>query len=163
MVKLLGRLFITPNGWFTVFKGLAGVAALASPLLYRDLVRECLNHSASDLVWSRELLRLPNRYFWIKLKSMSLLSTTEVAARLNVTPQRVRALIAAGRLPARKVGRDHLIEESDLALVADRKPGRPPSSGSDASAHATQTGSAKKTRATKKSRKTALPTKTQKN
>jgi hypothetical protein len=35
-------------------------------------------------------------------------------------------LIEAGRLPSQQFGRDHLIKESDLRLVAHRKPGRPP-------------------------------------
>lgn len=52
-----------------------------------------------------------------------LLSTKDAAARLGITPRRVAALIAAGRLPATKLGRDWLIAEADLALVAERKPG----------------------------------------
>ena len=58
---------------------------------------------------------------------MSLLTTNEVAVRLGVTLPRVHALIRDGRLPAEKMGRDYFIKESDLALVADRKPGRPKS------------------------------------
>ncbi|MBA3766089.1 MAG: helix-turn-helix domain-containing protein [Acidobacteria bacterium] len=54
-----------------------------------------------------------------------ILTTREVAERLGVTQARVRALIAAGRLPSQQFGRDHLIKESDLKLVEDRKPGRP--------------------------------------
>ncbi len=57
---------------------------------------------------------------------MTLITTTEAAARLGVIPARVRALISAKRLPAIKVGRDWLIEEKNLELVRDRKPGRPP-------------------------------------
>jgi excisionase family DNA binding protein len=56
---------------------------------------------------------------------MTLITTKEAAARLGVIPARVRALIAAKRLPAQKVGRDWLIKEKDLELVRDRKPGRP--------------------------------------
>jgi excisionase family DNA binding protein len=56
---------------------------------------------------------------------MNLLTTKEVAARLGVTIQRVQALIQDGRLPASKLGRDYVIKEQDLKLVADRKPGRP--------------------------------------
>lgn len=55
-----------------------------------------------------------------------MLTTSEVAGRLNVSMRRVRALIEAGRLPSQQFGRDHLIKESDLRFVADRKPGRPP-------------------------------------
>lgn len=56
---------------------------------------------------------------------MKLLTTKEVAARLGVTVTRVQQLIAAGKLPAEKMGRDYFIKEDDLKLVEDRKPGRP--------------------------------------
>lgn len=48
-----------------------------------------------------------------------------VAVRLGVSRRRVLALIAEGRLPAAKVGFQYLIDPKDLALVRDRKPGRP--------------------------------------
>jgi len=54
---------------------------------------------------------------------MALLNTTAAAARLGISPRRIAALIVAGRLPAQKIGRDWLIEETDLALVAERRPG----------------------------------------
>lgn len=54
-----------------------------------------------------------------------MLTTREVADRLGVSQARVRALIQSGRLPSQQFGRDHLINESDLKLVEDRKPGRP--------------------------------------
>jgi len=54
-----------------------------------------------------------------------LLTTEEVAARLEVTPGRVRAMISAGRLPAQQFGRVYLVKAGDLKLVADRKVGRP--------------------------------------
>ncbi len=54
-----------------------------------------------------------------------MLTTPEVAERLNVTVRRVQALIGAGRLPSQQYGRDHLVKEADLKLVEDRKPGRP--------------------------------------
>jgi excisionase family DNA binding protein len=60
---------------------------------------------------------------------MSMLTTKQVAERLGVTQGRVRALIKVGRLPSQQFGRDHLIKESDLYLVADRKPGRPRKTG----------------------------------
>ena len=56
---------------------------------------------------------------------MKMLTTKEVGERLGVTVQRIHALIRVGRLPAEKFGRDYLIQESDLKLVKDRKPGRP--------------------------------------
>ena len=57
--------------------------------------------------------------------TMNLLTTKEAADRLGVTPVRVCAMIAAGRLPAKRFGRAYMIKESDLKLVAYRKPGRP--------------------------------------
>ena len=57
---------------------------------------------------------------------MKMLTTEETAERLGVTPARVRAMILAGRLPADKFGRAHMIHEDNLKLVEDRKPGRPP-------------------------------------
>jgi excisionase family DNA binding protein len=57
---------------------------------------------------------------------MNTLTTEQAAVRLGVTPSRVRVLIRGGRLPAQKFGRAHLIKESDLKLVEDRPPGRPP-------------------------------------
>jgi excisionase family DNA binding protein len=59
------------------------------------------------------------------MEDEAMLTTSEAAARLNVSMRRVRALIEAGRLPSKQFGRDHLIKESDLKLVAERKPGRP--------------------------------------
>lgn len=56
------------------------------------------------------------------------LTTKEAAEILNVSAARVRQLVISGRLPAEKFGRDLLIHEKDLALVAQRRPGRPPNS-----------------------------------
>jgi excisionase family DNA binding protein len=56
---------------------------------------------------------------------MNLLTTKEVAEKLGVTVTRVQQLILAERLPAEKKGRDYFINEEDLKLVEDRKPGRP--------------------------------------
>jgi DNA binding domain, excisionase family len=55
-----------------------------------------------------------------------MLTTSEVAERLDVSLRRVRQLIEEGRLPSQQFGRDHLIKESDLSLVENRKIGRPP-------------------------------------
>ena len=63
---------------------------------------------------------------------MSLMTTKEAAERLGVSTLRVQQLIWAGRLPAQKLGRDYVIEEADLKLVADRKPGRPRKASKDA-------------------------------
>jgi excisionase family DNA binding protein len=56
---------------------------------------------------------------------MKLITTNDAAEQLGVTVQRVHALIKDGRLPAERLGRDYVIREEDLALVADRRPGRP--------------------------------------
>ncbi len=52
--------------------------------------------------------------------------TTKTAAKiLGISPRRVTVLIIAGRLPARKLGRDWIIDEKDLVKVIERKTGRP--------------------------------------
>jgi excisionase family DNA binding protein len=56
---------------------------------------------------------------------MRFISTKRAAEILGVNDSRVRQLILAGRLPARKIGRDWIIREKDLEKVTDRKPGRP--------------------------------------
>lgn len=53
------------------------------------------------------------------------LTTEEAAERLGVTATRVRAMIAAGRLPAERFGPVYVIREADLKLVEGRKVGRP--------------------------------------
>ena len=53
------------------------------------------------------------------------MTTSMAAERLGITKRRVQALIKDGRLPARKFGRDYMINEKDLELVANRQPGRP--------------------------------------
>ncbi len=57
---------------------------------------------------------------------MKVLTTREVAERLNVSVRRVHQFIEQGRLPATKLGRDYIIQEKDLRLVAVRTNGRPP-------------------------------------
>ena len=66
---------------------------------------------------------------------MGLLTTRDAAERLGVTQTRVQQLILDGRLPDEKMGRDYFIRESDLKLVANRKPGRPPKSASNGAAN----------------------------
>ncbi len=56
----------------------------------------------------------------------NLISVTEAAKRLGVIRQRVFQLIKAGKLPAKMVGSQYIIQESDLELVKDRQTGRPP-------------------------------------
>lgn len=57
------------------------------------------------------------------------LTTADAAAKLGVSVRRVRAMIRDGRLPAKKIGRDWLVRQTDLAQVRDRRPGRPPKTG----------------------------------
>lgn len=60
------------------------------------------------------------------LSIMELLSTTEAAKILCVTPIRVRQLIREGKIKAKQIGRDYVIEESSLASVKTYgKTGRP--------------------------------------
>jgi excisionase family DNA binding protein len=56
---------------------------------------------------------------------MKIITTTEAAKRLEVTANRVRAMIRAKRLKAFKFGREWLIDPKDLDAVKDRKVGRP--------------------------------------
>ena len=65
-------------------------------------------------------------FLCVRLTAMSeSLTTKEAAARLGVSPARVRQLVLSGDLPAEKFGRDLMIKESDLKLVEDRPMGRP--------------------------------------
>lgn len=79
----------------------------------------------------------------------ALLTTPQVAARLRVGIRRVQALIHAGRLPSQQYGRDHLVKESDLALVAVRKRGRPPKVAEDGSGKSAITRTAAAVKSTK--------------
>ena len=54
-----------------------------------------------------------------------LITSKEASEELGVSVRRVLALINAGKLPAKKLGRDWVIRKSDLRLVRVRKPGRP--------------------------------------
>jgi excisionase family DNA binding protein len=78
------------------------------------------------------ILRLRKFFFrCIKLRMENvLLSTKQVAERLGVSVPRIRQMILAGQLPTQQIGRDHLIKESDLALVKTYgKAGRPKKEG----------------------------------
>ncbi len=57
---------------------------------------------------------------------MDLLTVQDVAKKLEISVWRVHQLIKEERLPAQKLGSQYVIKESDLELVKDRKPGRPP-------------------------------------
>jgi len=69
-----------------------------------------------------------------------LLTTPEVADRLGISTRRVLALIQSGRLPSQQFGRDHLVKESDLKLVEDRKPGRPRKAQSEKASDSSEKG-----------------------
>lgn len=58
---------------------------------------------------------------------MKLLNTKSAAAELNVNPQRVRAMAAAGTLRGQRVGRDWVFTEQEVARVKalPRPGGRP--------------------------------------
>lgn len=64
-----------------------------------------------------------------------MLTTKETAERLGITVGRVRQMVISGQLPSEKFGRDLMIAESDLALVSDRKAGRPKKEGAAAVAN----------------------------
>jgi len=54
-----------------------------------------------------------------------LLTTDQVAVKLGVSARRVLAMIRQGKLPAKRYGWAWLVEDKDLALVKNRKPGQP--------------------------------------
>lgn len=54
-----------------------------------------------------------------------LLTAPQAAERLGVSPGRVRQL-AVARGVGKRVGRDWIFTEADLAAMTDRRPGRPP-------------------------------------
>lgn len=54
-----------------------------------------------------------------------LLSTTQAADRLGLTPGRVRQLIDTGQLPATRIGERWAIDARDVDRFAREPPGRP--------------------------------------
>lgn len=61
---------------------------------------------------------------------VDLITTAEAARRLGIKPVTVRWLITTGVLPARRLGRDWMIDPADLAKARDRRrPGRPKEKG----------------------------------
>ena len=62
------------------------------------------------------------------------------AEKIGVHRTRIQALIRTGRLPAQLIGGTYVIEEKDLALVAERKPGRPPMTGEEKAREAAERG-----------------------
>jgi excisionase family DNA binding protein len=57
--------------------------------------------------------------------SAELLTTAEAADRLGLTMRAVQKMIEAGRLEARKVGRDYLIDPAALVNIPKQAAGRP--------------------------------------
>ena len=54
------------------------------------------------------------------------ISTSEAAAQLGITRQRVLQLIASGRLEAMKFANVYMIRKASLVSIEERRPGRPP-------------------------------------
>lgn len=79
-----------------------------------------------------------------RMANERMLTTREVATRLNVSLRRVRQLIEEGRLPSQQFGRDHLIKEADVKLVEDRKRGRPPKAKAETGSKTSRKKSGKK-------------------
>lgn len=50
-----------------------------------------------------------------------LLSTKDVARKLDVTASRVRQIILEGKLPATKLGRDWFVKEEDVEAYQTRR------------------------------------------
>lgn len=48
-----------------------------------------------------------------------MLTVPEAAKRANRNPETIRRWIRAGKLPSRKIGTQHVIEEGDLVAVLD--------------------------------------------
>ena len=66
--------------------------------------------------------------------SAELLTTAEAADRLGLTMRAVQKMIEAGRLEARKVGRDYLIDPAALANIPKQAAGRPPKASTEKTA-----------------------------
>jgi excisionase family DNA binding protein len=56
---------------------------------------------------------------------MRLISTAEVAKRLKLSQRRIQAFIEEGRLPAVRVGQTWVVDEGHIAVLHDRRNGRP--------------------------------------
>lgn len=64
---------------------------------------------------------------------MALITTAQAAEKLGISVRRVQELIKTGRLPYQQFGRTYVVDEEDLKLVEDRKPGRPPKAKAETS------------------------------
>lgn len=63
----------------------------------------------------------------------NLLTAKQAAEKLGISDARIRQMILKGRLPSEKFGPIHMIKETDLELIRERKPGRPPKSSQNES------------------------------
>ncbi len=79
-----------------------------------------LYHLSKDNCTGR---RTPPGYY---ISYMPLISSTEAAKRLKITPSLVARYIREGRLKAIKVGKTWCIEERDVERFPKRELGRPP-------------------------------------
>lgn len=70
--------------------------------------------------------------------SDDLLSTTQAAGMLGISPIRVRQFIAQGRLAAHKAGRDWLIERTAIEALPARTAGWPPGRSRKGPEHPTE-------------------------
>ena len=60
---------------------------------------------------------------------MDLIATKDAALRLKISARRIQELVKNGRIPAQMIDGVYLIDSKDLALVKDRKTGRPKKEG----------------------------------
>jgi excisionase family DNA binding protein len=58
---------------------------------------------------------------------MGMITTKEVAERVGKGQRAIQALITKGHLPAVKLGRDWFVDERNLRLIENIKPGPKPS------------------------------------
>jgi excisionase family DNA binding protein len=75
---------------------------------------------------------LTDIFFATIIQPMKLISAADAAEKLGVHITRVQVLIRERRLPAQKIGGSYVIDEGDLSMVKDRKPGRPPKAKAEA-------------------------------
>ena len=76
---------------------------------------------------------------------MELLSTEQAAGRLGISLARVKQLLAEGKIKAQKVGKQWIIQESDLdGVTVYGKAGRPPKAMTTGEKPATKRSGAKK-------------------
>ncbi len=54
-----------------------------------------------------------------------MLTTTQAAAELGITPSRLRVLIRSKRIPAQETMSGYRIDPRDLKAIAERPTGRP--------------------------------------